>query len=278
MAKLARVRTADTALPFFATRTFPDHVPPPAEVLSIDDRFFKRLFRRFPGVGVFWGRELKERKSGVESKGQWVPHFHDLIWGVPRWFPFKPESGEWVKVVKVGQEWHTHIAYLGVDKVKRWGLMSVSYGPEDCFDDWMARNWYEVVGSGDLYHYSLDAHGRRHGVDVSLPQDGQAVRNYCTKPMRYLSKPEEESRCSSPYFTGARSWGVRGGSNIPWGNPVVVPITDAVFNCLMRMGALYIRKASKRVRRFRSRRVFVGDPVQWLRMADYFIVQGDAPF
>jgi hypothetical protein len=84
MSKLAKVRTVGVPLPFFAARTFPDRVPDAGLVPGMDDRFFKRLLRRFPDAGVFWRRELQERKSGKASLGELVPHFHDLIWGVPR--------------------------------------------------------------------------------------------------------------------------------------------------------------------------------------------------
>jgi hypothetical protein len=217
-----------------------------------------------------------------------VPHFHDLIWGVPRFFPCRAERGEWIRFLErpgsEGRIWETYIRYKRTDgTITEWGLISEissgDGGPEDCFADWMARNWYEVVGSGDLYHYSMDAHGHRHGTELDLPRDGQAVRNYVMKPMlRYVSKEEVEACHASPYFQGARSWGVRGGQNIPWGSPVSMPITRAVYFCLLRAATKYVRAVTGRGRRFRCCSVFSGDPQQWARLADYFLQAQNVPF
>jgi hypothetical protein len=267
MERLARVRTVDVALPMFTSRTFPDRVPDAAEIPVMDDRFWKRFQRRFPDAGVVWHRELKDRKSG-ETVGEFVPHFHEMVWGVNRFFPFKEERGEWVRVEAVGDTWRTHFASINDEGRKVWQLQAIAHGGEDTVFDWWARNWYEVVGSGDWWHFY-------HGGYVELLQSSHAVRCYLTKPMAYLSKEEDvEARKASPYYMGARSWGVRSPEKIPWGDLVSMPISQAVFYCLRRAGAAYISKVSGRARRFQPCRVFVNQPADWLRLSSYYARSG----
>ena len=148
MERLAQVRTVDVALPMFTSRTFPDRVPCPAEIPVMDDRFWKRFQRRFPEAGVIWHRELMDRKSG-ETVGEFVPHFHEMVWGVNKYFPFKEEHGEWVCFEAVGNTLRTHLATINDDGRKVWHLQSVVTGLEDSLGEWWRRNWYEIVGSGD---------------------------------------------------------------------------------------------------------------------------------
>src|ERR1039458_3798530 len=279
MERLAQVRTVEVALPMFTSRTFPDRVPGAAEIPGMDDRFWKRLQRRFPDAGIIWHRELKDRKSG-ETVGEFVPHFHELVWNVNRFFPFKEERGEWVRVERHGSEWRTFIAWLDDDGRKVWMLQScapdmdtVEGGRcenEDTFSAWWSRNWYEVVGSGDWWHFY-------HGGYVELLQSSHAVRCYLTKSAAYLSKEEDDACKASSYYMGARSWGVRSGENIPWGNPVAMPISQAVFYCLRRAGAAYISKVTQRARRFQPCRVFVNQPAEWLRLSSYYARSGIGP-
>lgn len=47
------------------------------------DVFFKRLRRIQPGASGFWRLEWQARRSGLHE-GQLFPHFHLLVWGLPR--------------------------------------------------------------------------------------------------------------------------------------------------------------------------------------------------
>ena len=209
MERLAQVRTVDVALPMFTGRTFPDLVPPPAEIPGMDDRFWKRFQRRFPDAGVIWHRELKDRKSG-ETVGEFVPHFHEMVWGVNKYFPFKEEHGEWVCFEAVGNTLRTHLATINDDGRKVWHLQSVVTGLEDSLGEWWRRNWYEIVGSGDWWHYY-------YGGYVEALQSAHAVRCYLTKPMAYLSKEEDvEARRHRP-TTWGRGRGVCGRRRISRG-------------------------------------------------------------
>src|ERR1035441_10016234 len=240
-----------------------------ADIPGMDDRFWKRVQRRFPEAGVIWHRELKDRKSG-ETAGEWVPHFHELLWNVNRFFPFKEERGEWVRVEAVGDTWRTHIASINDEGRKVWQLQAIVHGADDQLCDWWARNWYEVVGSGDLWHFY-------HGGYVEVLQSAHAVRCYLTKSAAYMSKEQDGVCKASPYYMGARSWGVRSPENIPWGDPVSMPISQAVFFCLRRAGAAFISKVSQRARRFQPCRVFVNQPAHWLRLSSYYARSRDCP-
>jgi len=261
-------------LPLFVTRTFPDVVPSAGACRELDDRYFKRLGRRFSTAGVVWRRELQVRKSGV-NVGKWVPHLHEQVWGVPRCFPCKAERGEWVEFVRGtdvdGVEvWDTHLAFLDGSGVKQWRWRGRLFGGQDSFDAWLARAWFELVGSGDVDHF-------QHGTDVQFPRDGNAVRAYVGKAQRYMSKDELQAAASSPYFAGSRCWGVRWGDNIPWGTRETVAISLAVFYALRRMGAHHVCKMRKHKSRFLCQRLFVSHPLEWLRLVEYFSCEGDAP-
>ena len=96
---LAKVRLNDL-LPLFGTTTYPDIFPEEAAEFKRDlQTLIERLKRRFPPVGLIWRLEFKVRKSGV-NVGKIAPHFHWLLWNVPRKFDCKPESGQWAKISK----------------------------------------------------------------------------------------------------------------------------------------------------------------------------------
>jgi hypothetical protein len=90
----------DGLLPLFGSTTYPDIFPDEAEKFKRDIRaLIERLKRRFALVGLLWRLEFKRRKTGVNA-GKVAPHFHWLLWNVPRKFDFKSETGKWAKISK----------------------------------------------------------------------------------------------------------------------------------------------------------------------------------
>ena len=76
-------------LPAFVTMTLPDDVfrDDVAEFAKDAKRwldvFFKRLNRVEPGASAVWRIEWQSRKSG-KWEGKLFPHFHLLVWGLPK--------------------------------------------------------------------------------------------------------------------------------------------------------------------------------------------------
>lgn len=86
--------------------------------------------------------EFKKRQSGVNA-GMIAPHFHWLLWNVPRRFDFKPEPGKWAKISK-GREgkWQETVKFHDGDKI---ATVVNAVSGQDRFTEWLSRNWYDVA-------------------------------------------------------------------------------------------------------------------------------------
>lgn len=61
-------------LPHFLTLTYPDDYPHDMKIVKKQiDTLFKRMFRKWPKIGLIWRLEAQKRGA---------PHFHCLIWGL----------------------------------------------------------------------------------------------------------------------------------------------------------------------------------------------------
>jgi len=79
--KMARCRNMDTG--YFATFTYPgDFTYDWRQCKEHLFRFRKRILRAHPQARVIWRMEIKPRQSGA-SEGEYVPHYHMLIFGLP---------------------------------------------------------------------------------------------------------------------------------------------------------------------------------------------------
>jgi hypothetical protein len=125
--------------------------------------------------------------------------------------------------------------------------------PADCLGASYARNWYEVVGSGDLCHF-----GR--GTDFQVLDEAFEVRTYVKKPMKCVTKEEDAACKLSACFVGCRAWGVR--AKLPFAKCVVVELKEALFFVLRRLGAAFVQSVSVRKRRLRPCRPYVRHPLQ----------------
>jgi len=230
---LAKVRL-DELLPLFGTTTYPDMFPDEAEKFKRDlQALIERLKRRFPLVGLLWRLEFKRRKSGVNI-GKVAPHFHWLLWNVPRRFDFKAETGKWAKMGQARDgTWQETVRFCDGDKIA-----SVLYPVcgQDRFTEWLSRNWYDVAGTGDLKHYNA-------GTNVKVLTSKREVFFYVSK---YMGKVEGEEGCECP----GRFWGVVNPKNIPIGKRKVITCTGKQAVQLMRFMRRYVHAVTQRRYRF----------------------------
>jgi hypothetical protein len=223
---MAKVQQA--AVPFFVTLTYPDEFPLYREDYKRHlETFFDRLQRRWPGAAVIWKLEFKERKSG-QNKGKIAPHYHLFVYGVPWAFDFKDENGasfqlrherngddecgEFEVRAEDGgcsRKWEGRVfdweKQVGEEKYK--GLLEHNAGMLglDTFRDWVARHWYDVVGSKSFSHF-------RAGTRVERLRTTKGAFAYAAK--RYVAKKEEMADLK---HKPGRFWGVVGRKNLPFG-------------------------------------------------------------
>lgn len=67
---------------------------------------------------------------------------------------------------------------------------------------WLSRQWFEIVGSGDVNHF-------RYGCDLRQPHAWEQVTGYLAK---YMSKVEDEG--SLHPANHGRVWGIEGGKHL----------------------------------------------------------------
>jgi hypothetical protein len=233
---LAKIRLADDFLPLFGTTTYPDIFPTEAEKFKRDIRvLIDRMKRRFPKIGLLWRLEFQIRKSGI-NVGKVAPHFHWLLWNVPKKFDFKPEHGEWVKLIQISDDtWQIKVRFKhdGRDENR-----IESANGQDRFTEWLSRNWYDITGTGDVRHYDA-------GTNVIVPTSKKQVYAYVSK---YIGKIEEGNPCPCP----GRYWGVVQSKNIPMGNRVVIQCSGNEAAKIMRIQRHFILANTNRKIRFNS--------------------------
>ncbi|HTX21140.1 MAG TPA: hypothetical protein VMD27_04640 [Candidatus Aquilonibacter sp.] len=230
---LAKVRL-DELLPLFGTTTYPDIFPDEAEKFKRDlQTLIERLKRRFPLVGLLWRLEFKIRKSGV-NVGKVAPHFHWLLWNVPRQFEFKPEPGKWAKISQAKDgTWRETVKFYDRDKI---ATVVNAVSGQDRFTEWLSRNWYDVAGTGNLRHYNA-------GTNVKVLTSKREVFFYVSK---YMGKAESEAGCECP----GRFWGVVNPKNIPMGKRKWIYCTGRRATQLMRFMRRYVHSVTQRKYRF----------------------------
>ncbi len=110
---------------------------------------------------------------------------------------------------------HFHILAFGVAKSSLELLR---------FREWLAKNWFEVVGSGDQKHLHA-------GTSAELLRSQFAMMRYCAG---YVSKNDQ----TLVGRTVGRYWGIVGRSNIPFAPGEVTSLTVAQ--------ALFVRRTMRR--------------------------------
>ena len=158
MRKLASIdREAVGCLPTFGTLTYPGEWPSDPKRWKRDlDAFGKRLRRRHPEASVIW--KLEPQKRGA-------PHFHLLIFNVPRldktWL-----SAAWYAVVASNDVRHLR-AGTRIESIRSWrGVMSYASKYTAKVIDELPEGW-EAVGRmwGVIGRDNLPISVVRFGID-----------------------------------------------------------------------------------------------------------------
>ncbi len=159
----------------------------------------------------------------LEFQKRDAPHFHPIFWNVP---------------VGTGKEMQR-------------------------FRAWVAENWYEVVGSGDVRHL-------RAGTSVELMRSQMAIMRYCAG---YLSDTDQ----TRPGQSVGRYWGVVGREKIPYGKPVEVELSDDEYQLILRTARRWMRSCN-RVRRIKHAEKFAPHMTNDYLSGRYRRLRKGAPF
>jgi hypothetical protein len=89
---------------------------------------------------------------------------------------------------------------------------------------WMARQWYEVVGSGDKRHL-------RRGSRIEKIRTIRGVQSYVSK---YMTKPGDQEHDFGPGVRPGRFWGIIGRAYLPR-TPVELDANDMAFHKVRRV-------------------------------------------
>lgn len=242
--------------------------------------------RRFPEFAAIWRKELKPRLSG-NLEGWQLPHFHLLAWGVNAAVPWREYHGKWVDVEPDRDGWQIRIKSRNQDGTP--GEIRIqTVAEEDTFPAWLARMWYEYVGSGEMEHYLV----AEHPSSCQRVQFLRGVRSYVGK---YVAKVEAST---GGEFAEGRWWGVWNALALPLSNCDSVAVPVAVAQRFTRSAKRYVAKQRKEARVKRafekalglqvqrdpgrvrlghgSVTLFCEDPRQWKRLLDFYQEEGGA--
>jgi hypothetical protein len=111
------------------------------------------------------------------------------------------------------------------------------FGVEFIPKDWLKRAWWEVVGSGSVWH-------REYGAHVDRVRDAKGVRSYTAK---YLAKVPVAGLLEASgvdWSKVGRWWGVRWPGCIPWADCVTLHVTHRQAAKLLRVLRHYLRRVA----------------------------------
>ena len=131
------------------------------------------------------------------------------------WFVTVTYPGDWPRDP---ERWHAHLEALGKRILRRWPdafaywklepqkrgaphFHLMLWGPKRKARAWLAKAWYEIVGSGDGRHY-------RAGTQWDRAKSWSKARSYVAK---YMAKPAVPEDWCNP----GRWWGIFGRANRP---------------------------------------------------------------
>ena len=182
--------------PYFVTLTFRDEVYTGiGDAKKAVDKVRKALERRWPNMGALWRMELAKRLSGARE-GEYVPHFHLLIW--PNIKGEKYDTGKVKRKKNV----------IGF-KCKPGFLLTTKQYKK--FQRFVNETWGTVTtGIGKN--------------DVTAVYDNRGVSAYVSK---YVAKIDEESADDTAYPEDVgRLWGKWNEENIPVSEIVSIPVSS----------------------------------------------------
>jgi hypothetical protein len=243
----------------FVTLTYPDDFPADRAVWRAHrDEFFRRVRRQFPMAWGLWRREMRLRLSG-KNAGKWAPHFHLLLWGVPRTWQ-DPRGGQlrWDfertrhsalcariranpgKPRMVRREVSPGVYFtepLQLVNVSEWTRAEDDSPYDEVCDvellEWVSVQWYHLVGSHDLRHFSA-------GTRVEAVENERGVFAYVGK---YIAKTDEEPPGE---VDRGRQWGVVGLARFNWAIVERLPLSQEQFYRLRRPMRRYLEREVKR--------------------------------
>ncbi len=198
---MASVRLSEHIV--FITITYPDQFPI-GEVdtwLGHFEAFRRRFERMYPAYRVIWRKELKARKSGVNT-GKIAPHYHMLI------FTDTPQD------VLIETE---HIKNRGLTIEKSVSAIS------KMIEAWTLQAWEEIVDSGDPEHVL-------HGAFAVACRNRRHAYKYISK---YVAKTETDE-----YEVGRR-WGRIG--TFDTDASFICVISESEYLQLLRMARSWMR-------------------------------------
>lgn len=128
-----------------------------------------------------------------------------------------PCAAFWVLEFQKREAPHYHFVAFGLDPKRI-----------QAFRDWLARAWFDVVGSGDLKHLKA-------GTSVELPRTPAKARNYIAK---YASKGDQSL---SNVHTG-RYWGILNRTGIPWAEEIRIDLAPRFASIANRIARKLVRR------------------------------------
>jgi len=279
-------------LPDFLTLTLPDQcfndsVPAFAKTAKLMlDVFLKRLHRACRSACGIWRIEWKARKSGLHE-GKLFPHFHLLLWGLPRrelssgweesFVPVRDQQLAFDGLARDVLEEHVFKSEQAAMKfLDRKHTQQERANPDAevlerkgiehtfmSFFDWVSVAWYHVVASGNLDHFLA-------GCSVERVRTWGGVMWYAAK---YMSKADSENFMEE--LPVGRSWGIHNRALMPWAKLIDIDLSDDVGNRIRRIARRYLEhRLGRRVQRHYGLTLYC-NTAQFLAMVRPPI---DAPF
>jgi hypothetical protein len=192
-ADLATVDQDRSGLALFCGMTYPAMSPLPDDwelVKGHLDAFAHRFTRAFVNAAFHWKLEFQRCRA------------------------CKPEKGtpQGCSCGKREHAPHFHLIIWGINPDREWLYH---------FREWVACNWFEVVGSGDPFH-------RAAGTSVTKVQSRFGIMSYVGG---YQSKEDQ----TLPGFKVGRYWGIVGRKNIPRAKAAEIQLTTAEYNLVRRI-------------------------------------------
>jgi len=202
-----------------------------------------------------------QKRPCLPALNSLVVHIHAFVWGVAWGFEWKTMRTEqfrlrrrmvgpvvvWDEDVLAGGEWVEGHSAL-VDEREGWGAIRVephgkcpSVVNGDSIANWFARNWYDVVGSGEVKHY-------RAGTSVQTLGSKRGAFAYAAK--KYVAKSGECVWSAKP----GRFWGIVGRKNLPLGRRDVLELTNGQALKLRRMMRRYRMATCPKEKRAKMRK------------------------
>ena len=175
---------------------------------------------------------------------------------------------------EVGDIWKLEPQKRGAPHYHMLVWLPYGYAEIHKFTKWVADNWYEIVGSGDINHWKwhMGLLGNGNLPCVGTINSPRGAMAYAGKYMGKLTEEGDlEPELLKAWGEAGRWWGVIGKKNIPWADLVEVEVSFQEAAILMRL----IRRASRYVKngkmyQIKSRQYQSLNFIAWQAGADFW--------